>query len=279
MRKNLFNRYNLNLVEEEYKEKRFLDDDPKLLMKLFSYMEPKNLTTVKQVCKSWNKKCVTLEKYIIWYVSKIDTTKKNYHFSIHNAPEEFFRMPLLSNDLKLKNTITTTTFVNPEHKFKFFRCLIDTTKNTKNLSDLKQMKKTVLVLLIHGGDFAGCIFQNGKPVLHKTFSKYVTRKKQGKKQSTKDKESRASSAGSNIRRRNEEKFNEKVNEILNEWEKYIVQSSLVFIHMPGGNKDLLKDTPLEEAKNLKSIPFQTGTPNYTQTIDAFEKLSMCEILL
>ena len=134
------------------------------------------------------------------------------------------------------------------------------------------MKKTILILLIHGGDFAGCVFQNGKPILHKTFSKYVTRKKQGKKQSNKDKESRASSAGSNIRRRNEEKFNEKVIEILSDWEKYILQSSLVFINIPGSNKDLLKGTSLENSTKIRSIPFQTGTPNHTQTIDAFEKL-------
>jgi hypothetical protein len=206
---------------------------------------------------------------------------RNYFFSIQNVPDVFFEMPLTFTYDSTKNLIIKANFSFPNHELKLFRCLFDTSQVSHNFHELKLLKKTIMILLIHGGDFAGCVFQNGKPILHKTFSKYITRKKQGKKQSNQDKESRTKSAGSHIRRNNEEKFNEKVKLILNEWEKHISASSLIFIHIPGANKDLLKETPLdptlENSKKLRSLPFQTGTPNHTQTVDAFEKLNLFEI--
>jgi hypothetical protein len=39
------------------------------------------------------------------------------------------------------------------------------------------------------------IFKNGEILLHKSFSKYITRKKQGKRQSKNDSDGRAQSAG------------------------------------------------------------------------------------
>ena len=43
------------------------------------------------------------------------------------------------------------------------------------------------VLLFAAGAFAGAVFINGEPVVHKVIKKYVIRAKQGKAQSTNDK--------------------------------------------------------------------------------------------
>lgn len=156
-----------------------------------------------------------------------------------------------------------------------FKLLIYKVIFKKSLKEVLLLKKRVLVILCHGGDFAACTFDNLEPTEdHKCFSKYITRKKQGKRQSNKDKESRPSSAGSNLRRRNEEMFNEQVKKFLNGWKENIENSELIFIHAPGHNKDLLiKDTPIEkEISKLRTIPFTTGSPTFGETKDIFHKL-------
>ena len=47
-------------------------------------------------------------------------------------------------------------------------------------------KRHDAILLFSAGAFAGCIFENGKPLLHKCIKKYVVRAKRGTAQSTRD---------------------------------------------------------------------------------------------
>ena len=47
-------------------------------------------------------------------------------------------------------------------------------------------KRLDAILLFSAGAFAGCIFENGKPLFHKCIKKYVVRAKRGTAQSTRD---------------------------------------------------------------------------------------------
>lgn len=69
-------------------------------------------------------------------------------------------------------------------------------------------------------------------------------------------------------------FNEQVKKYLNDWNEQIENSELIFVHAPGHNKDLiLKETPIEkQVSKLRTIPFNTGTPNFGETKEVFQKL-------
>ena len=41
---------------------------------------------------------------------------------------------------------------------------------------------TWAILIVHGGKFAGAVYRGNTMILHKTLSRYVVRKKQGKRQ-------------------------------------------------------------------------------------------------
>ncbi|KAL0490060.1 hypothetical protein AKO1_009406, partial [Acrasis kona] len=133
----------------------------------------------------------------------------------------------------------------------------------------------LIIILNHGGYFATTLFDaRGKQIHHKTFHKYVSRKKQGKRQVTQDKSKKAKSMGSQIRRQQEDDFKEEVQEHLCEWSDHYKKCQLIFVHAPGPyNESLLFDdeSPLQN-KQCYSIPFNTQQPTNTQVLSAFNKL-------
>lgn len=147
--------------------------------------------------------------------------------SIFDFPDEFLDLPFENTNPKDKSLITTFSFMGKN--IKFWRLLLLPPNNIKSL---KQLKKTNIIFLCHGGDFAACVFKEGAPTIHKTFSKYITRKKQGKRQSNKDKESHPKSAGAFLRRRNEDIFNEQVQTFVKDWKAHIEEATLIFIFAP-----------------------------------------------
>eukprot|EP01027_Heterolobosea_sp_BB2_P021493 GEZU01030906.1.p1 GENE.GEZU01030906.1~~GEZU01030906.1.p1 ORF type:complete len:202 (-),score=46.73 GEZU01030906.1:58-663(-) len=101
------------------------------------------------------------------------------------------------------------------------------------------MQSPFCIFLCHGGDFSGAFFEvGGKCKRHKTFSRYVVRKKAGRKQSNQDKTRRAQSMGSQIRRHQEERFQEEIRELLVEWWDDIATAKYIFWHCPGDNKQI-----------------------------------------
>merc|ERR1712130_825606 len=83
------------------------------------------------------------------------------------------------------------------------------------------------VLLFAAGAFAGCIFVNGEPTVHRVIKKYVVRAKRGTAQSTRDNKNatKPSSMGAQLRRQNEKDLCEKISaqvvaraEMLNEFD-------------------------------------------------------------
>ena len=124
--------------------------------------------------------------------------------------------------------------LNYHHDFQFF------------LRDLKNhfLEKGFCVIFCHGGSFSGCVFQkngrkqkNAEPMVatvHKTFHKYVTRKKQGKRQVSKDQSKRAKSVGSQIRRMQEEHFKLKTRKYLTMWSDSLSKrDTIIFLNAPG----------------------------------------------
>lgn len=107
-------------------------------------------------------------------------------------------------------------FLENDKKFIFslYKCLIFNKKEEitnavlrERLSTLADSKKWCL-LMLGGGHFAGAVFENGIPILHKTFHCYTVRAGQGGAQSTRDGKSGGSSqprsAGASLRRYNEQ---------------------------------------------------------------------------
>lgn len=96
------------------------------------------------------------------------------------------------------------------------------------------LKKWV-ILLCHGGYFSGGVFLQKKPIAHKTFHHYVTRKKQGGRQSTKDKSKKPKSGGASLRRYNEEKHELEVRKLMKDWKEHLLSADLIFYHLPGAS--------------------------------------------
>lgn len=100
-----------------------------------------------------------------------------------------------------------------------------------------------VVLMCHGGYFAGGVFINGKAIVHKAFQRYVVRKKQGGMQSKADKTGGVmKSAGSQIRRHNELKWKVMVRDILLQWKEHIDKAWVILYVAPGpDNRAVLTD--------------------------------------
>eukprot|EP00667_Euglena_gracilis_P007885 EG_transcript_7960 len=135
-----------------------------------------------------------------------------------------------------------------------------------------------LLLLSHGGYFAAAVYLNGKPLVHKTFHRYICRRKQGGRQSTHDKGGGSmSTVGSQLRRHHEAKWKEKICETLTEWAPYLQSCSGLFLHAPGpaNMRDLFFDKgPLRRGDpRIQTVPFTTGRPSFEEIRRTYMLLS------
>jgi hypothetical protein len=148
----------------------------------------------------------------------------------------------------------------------------------KLLDNTRTSKPYWTFLLMSGGHFAGCVFNNlngSKVEVHKTLHKYTVRKKQGGSQRSKDKAKSIKSAGSSIRRQNEKKLDEEVTQLLKSWQKYIDNSSLIWMSAPGFNRQTIHSTRTFEAadQRVRVIPFPPKRPNYDAVLKIYAKLT------
>ncbi|GAB2232208.1 hypothetical protein Droror1_Dr00011235 [Drosera rotundifolia] len=135
-----------------------------------------------------------------------------------------------------------------------------------------------VVLLASGGHFAGCVFDGGKVVAHKTFHRYVVRAKAGKKQSLKDGSGKsAHSAGASLRRYNELGLKKDIRELLASWKPYFDVASTVFVYAPSNNRQLFFDgeKPLFSLKHrdIRSIPLTVRRPTFKEAKRLYNQLS------
>lgn len=138
------------------------------------------------------------------------------------------------------------------------------------------------VLLFAAGAFAGAIFINGEPVVHKVIKKYVIRAKQGKAQSTNDKAKQAKSAGAQIRRHNEKQLMEKITNQIIEWgPEYLSKCKTIFVRAPKHQKHVMLQ-PLHQIVSDKLVirpcPCPMHRPRFKEVIRMFQKIFSVKVL-
>jgi hypothetical protein len=154
-----------------------------------------------------------------------------------------------------------------------------------------------VVLLCHGGYFAGGVFVRGTCVIHKAFQRYVVRKKQGGKQSSNTKDVGSyNSVGSQIRAAQEVKWRVDVRDILLEWTPYIQAAAFILYAAPGPqNRAVLTDFSLLPAvaalgggkgvspiqlkdRRVSRVPITTHRPNFEEVQRIYNVCSRCSLL-
>jgi hypothetical protein len=110
------------------------------------------------------------------------------------------------------------------------------------------------VLMCHGGSFAGAVFVAGSAVVHRSFTRYVVRKKQGGKQSSAG--TGFGSAGSQIRKMQETRWREDVKQILDAWRPLLDCCWAIGYVAPGPqNRKILTDFTVDwQPKATTSAP-------------------------
>lgn len=153
---------------------------------------------------------------------------------------------------------------------------------------------TYAVFLCHGGYFAGGVFVNGSCVVHKSFQRYVVRKKQGGKQSSNAKDAGSyNSIGSQIRAAQEGKWKIDVRDILLAWSGYLNAAAVILYAAPGPqNRAVLTDfsalppvngqrvvSPIStKDARVHKIPLTTHRPNFEEVQRVYETVSKCNVL-
>lgn len=148
--------------------------------------------------------------------------------------------------------------------------------NQNSLHHMIKLSK-IIVILYQGGDFSSCYFERNELKDHKSFHKYIIRKKQGKKQSSNDRGHHASSAGAQIRRENEKNLVADVKELVDSWSNYFKESELILIDIPDikNRKSVLNE--LENDKKVQNIPFSVPKANFENAKLVLEKVTKIKI--
>ncbi|CAG9582862.1 conserved hypothetical protein [Leishmania major strain Friedlin] len=154
-----------------------------------------------------------------------------------------------------------------------------------------------VILLCHGGYFAGGVFARGTCITHKAFQRYVVRKKQGGKQSSNAKDAGSyNSVGSQIRAVQEVKWRVDVRDILLDWMPYIQAASFILYAAPGPqNRAVLTDFSLLPAvasvggrkgvspiqlkdPRVSRVPLTTHRPTFEEVRRIYGVCSRCSLL-
>ena len=148
------------------------------------------------------------------------------------------------------------------------------------------MKGCVVVMMSVGGAFAGGIFMDGDCVVHTTFSRYITRKKQGGRQSSQ--EGRHISVGSQIRKAQEIKYKEALAILLATWRVPLHHAKAIVLHAPSPvNRTPFYQQGLPSSCTLQPYllvrkdprvfapPFTTHKPSFLEMKRVYESLFSC----
>lgn len=149
---------------------------------------------------------------------------------------------------------------------------------------LKSLSR-ICIVLCHGGYFSVAIYNEGKPIVHKSDHKYVVRKKAGGRQSTKDKSANIKSMGSQIRRANEKKHQENVKGILASLLEELKRCQLILLYAPGFNEQILMGDDedvlikLRETIPVRSICLSAKRANFTENERLFKTLTKVHVFM
>lgn len=140
------------------------------------------------------------------------------------------------------------------------------------------------IIMVGSGHFAGAVFSDGKPVIHKTIHAYTVRAKQGSAQNSRDNKysGTSKSAGANLRRANEAHFIQKVQELLKSWSAYLTSSSLILYRAVGPhNRSIFfggKDAPLDKTDSrLRPLPFPTRKATFKEICRVHDLLNTIDV--
>lgn len=121
-------------------------------------------------------------------------------------------------------------------------------------------------------------------IVHKTFHRYTTRRKQGGSQSANDNaKGNAHSAGSSIRRHNEVALTNEVRELLQEWKGLIDSADLLFVRATGSTNRRTLFGPYEgqvlniKDERLRGFPFSTRRATQSELMRAFVELTRAKV--
>ncbi|XP_032667918.1 ankyrin repeat and zinc finger domain-containing protein 1-like [Odontomachus brunneus] len=173
--------------------------------------------------------------------------------------------------------------------FSIYRCLLHHKKDIPEVDNemiaqaLNSGKETTwTIIMVGGGHFAAAVFQNGEPIVHKTYHSYTVRAKQGFAQSSRTTGNHQKSAGASLRRYNEASLIQHVQEILESWSTHISNSSLILYRAVGPfNRTVLfggKNPSLDKNDSrLRPLPFPTRRATFKEVKRVYDILSTMEI--
>ncbi|KAF9647208.1 hypothetical protein BDM02DRAFT_2747684 [Thelephora ganbajun] len=162
------------------------------------------------------------------------------------------------------------------------------------------------LFLVAGGHFAGAVVRvhrdrskdndvgktkKGKPkkvvpdtevILHKTFHRYTTRRKQGGSQSINDNAKGAAiSAGAMLRRYGEQALRDDIRNLLQEWSDEVDQCERVWIRASVSNRRIFfdyEDPVLNKGdERLRTFPFPTRRPTQSELLRCLMELTKVKI--
>jgi len=163
---------------------------------------------------------------------------------IHN--KIFYRF-----ELGCSNERITVIDKNDYNEYRFWKCIVPN-QATFAIEEVKYLLYGCVILLCHGGYFAGSVFVNGTCISHKTIHKYmpVNNRQDDAKYS-------------------DNKFANEITEQLQKWKENIASATLVFVHAPGKNNRFFNSIEVK----TDHIPFSTNQPNYKEVIKTYNRLS------
>ena len=157
---------------------------------------------------------------------------------------------------------------------------------------------TIFLCMIGGGHFAGMVVslvpritknsgveeRQAQVIVHKTFHRYTTRRKQGGAQSANDSsKGNAHSAGAGIRRYNETALESEVRDLLASWRVLIGDSKLHFIRATGSANRRILFGPYDgqvlrsNDPKIRSFPFSTRRATQSELMRAFLQLTRIKV--
>ncbi len=155
----------------------------------------------------------------------------------------------------------------------------------------------MFMCMIGGGHFAGMVISLAQTVhtkhagerqatvlVHKTFHRYTTRRKQGGSQSANDSaKGSAHSAGSSLRRYNETALVNEVRALLTSWSDLIESAQLLFVRATGSTNRRALFGPYEGQvlhqgdPRLRGFPFTTRRATHAELMRSFVELTRAKI--
>lgn len=218
-------------------------------------------------------------------ISELDFEEKQDISSIESSDDEnvqvkigspFVRFSILDGKYKGKDLLVYKQVLAQNTKF-----VQDWEKRLLEIQ--RQNNPKWAFIMMASGHFSGAVLDciTGNQLVHKTFHRYTTRRKQGGAQSAhNNSKGKAKSAGSGIRTYNEQALREEIQQLLVEWKELLDKCDLIFVRSPVQMKrivyfdeSVLKPTD----ERIRSIPFITKRPTLVEVSRCFEELQSCKL--